>query len=319
MILDIIVYISRTVQIMRITFIGLFFLLFNCMVLAQINIVPQSGGLKEYTLQNAIPYDSLTNVEERSYASLPGQTLFMHGAKDDGRGYYEAFFTGNFLDGEKHPIYKGNGTSVTAANEVVGKYYDVIKVWTKNTSACCLLLREKESGDEVYYKPYAYPLCMTCVGFYDKLKRYIGQTFLSLAKKVETEEGEIITPAEGAEYRCVGIGLKMNSDGAFLIMEGVDGILVEAFPTGGNEVYEFVSKDRIAMLEKQYGNTFGKQIAFRKVDVGMTKGMVIAAWGEPYRKTEMKNEKHTHETWIYPDSRYIDILDGKVENVRIYK
>lgn len=44
------------------------------------------------------------------------------------------------------------------------------------------------------------------------------------------------------------------------------------------------------MLEKQYGQILGKQIAFRKVDVGMTKEMVIVAWGEPYRKTEIKNQ-----------------------------
>lgn len=62
---------------------------------------------------------------------------------------------------------------------------------------------------------------------------------------VETEDGQVITPAEGAEYRCVDIGLKMNSDGAFLLMEGADGVRVEAFPIGGDEVYEFVSTARI--------------------------------------------------------------------------
>lgn len=281
---------------------------------AQLNILSQRNDLKEYTLQNAMPYDSLTNVEERSYASLPGQTLFMHGARDDSRGYYEVFFTGNFLDGGKHPVYKVDGVSVTPAKEVVGKYYEVIKVWIKNTSGCCLLLRERESGDEVYYKPYTYPHCMTCVGFYDKLKRYIGQTFLSLAKKVETEDGEIITPAEGAKYRCVDIGLKMNSDGAFLIMEGADGIKVEAFPIQ-DEVYEFVSTERIAMLEARYGKLYGKSIAFRKVDVGMTKEMVVAAWGEPYHKSEVKTDDKVRESWSFSDRRYVNILNGKVVNV----
>lgn len=281
---------------------------------AQLNILSQRNDLKEYTLHNAMPYDSLTNVEERGYVSLPGQTLFMHGAKDDSRGYYEAFFTGNFLDGGKHPVYKEDGVSVTPAKEVVGKYYEVIKVWTKNTSGCCLLLRDKESGDEVYYKPYAYPHCMTCVGFYEKLRRYIGQTFLSLAKRVETEDGRIITPAEGAEYRCVDIGLKMNSDGAFLIMEGADGIKVEAFPIH-DEVYEFVSAERIAMLEARYGKQYGKLIAFRKVDVGMTKEMVVAAWGEPYHKSEVKTEDKVRESWSFSDRRYVNILNGKVVNV----
>lgn len=286
---------------------------------AQLNIVPQNNGMKEYTVQNALPYDSLANVESRSFASLPGQTLYMHGAKNDSRGYYEVFFTGNFLDGEKHPVYKVDGVSMTPAKAVVGKYYEVLKVWTKTTygTGCCILLREKESGDEIYYQPYTYPHCMTCLGFYEKLKRYIGQTFLSLSKKVETENGEVITPAEGAEYRCVDIGLKMNSNGAFLIMEGADGVKVEAFPIG-DEVYEFVSTKRVSMLEKQYGKTFGKQIAFRKVNIGMTKEMVIAAWGEPYRKTEIKKKDGTLETWSFSNNRYVELLNGKVLNVRVY-
>lgn len=286
---------------------------------AQLNIMPQNNGMKEYTIQNAPPYDSLANVESRSFVSLPGQTLYMHGAKNDSRGYYEVFFTGNFLDGEKHPVYKADGVSMTPAKAVVGKYYEVLKVWTNTTygTGYCILLREKESGDEIYYKPYTYPRCMTCLGFYEKLKRYIGQTFLSLSKKVETENGEVITPAEGAEYRCVDIGLKMNSDGAFLIMEGTDGVKVEAFPTG-DEVYEFVSTGRISSLEKQYGKKFGRLIAFRKADTGMTKEMVVAAWGEPYRKREIKKEEGTLETWIFSDNRYVELLNGKVLNVRVY-
>lgn len=101
----------------------------------------------------------------------------------------------------------------------------------------------------MYYNPFRYPLSMTCLGYYEKLKRFVGQTFLSLAKAVETEDGQVITPAEGAEYRCVDVGLKMNSDGAFLLMEDADGVRVEAFPIGGDEVYEFVSTARIGQLE----------------------------------------------------------------------
>lgn len=193
------------------------FLSYSLYAEAQLNIVTRNSGLKEYTVQNAQPYDSLTNVEERSFAALPGQTLYMHGARNDSRGYYDTFFTGNFLAGSGRQVYKDDGLGNTPAEAVVGKYYEVLKVWTERdylTVGCCLLLREKESGEEIYYNPYLYPLSMTCLGFYEKLKRYIGQTFLSLAKRVETEDGQIITPPEGTEYRCVDVGLKMNSDGS---------------------------------------------------------------------------------------------------------
>ena len=288
---------------------------------AQLNIVPQNDEVKEYTVQNAQPYDSLTNVDKRSFASLPGQTLYMHGARNDQDGYWDAFFTANFLTSDERTVYKAVNISVTPAKEVVGKYYDVLKVWTKTdyfSYGCCLLLREKESGSEMYYNPFKYSLSMTCLGYYEKLKRYIGQVFFSLGKRVETEDGQIITPAEGAEYHCVDVGLKMNSDGAFLLMEGADGVRVEAFPIGGDEVYEFVSADRIASLTERYGKKYGKQIAFRKVDTGMTGEMVITACGEPYHKSQRKIEGRTLETWRFSDDRHVDLLDGKVYDIRIY-
>lgn len=75
------------------------FLSYSLYAEAQLNIVTRNSGLKEYTVQNAQPYDSLTNVEERSFAALPGQTLYMHGARNDSRGYYDTFFTGTSLPG----------------------------------------------------------------------------------------------------------------------------------------------------------------------------------------------------------------------------
>ena len=42
--------------------IMIFFLCTAMYAQAQLNIVPKSDGLKEYTVTNALPYDSLTNV-----------------------------------------------------------------------------------------------------------------------------------------------------------------------------------------------------------------------------------------------------------------
>ena len=62
----------------------------------------------------------------------------------------------------------------------------------------------------------------------------------------------------------------------------------------------------------------GFSIAFRKVDTGMTKEMVVVAWGEPYRKSEIKKENGTLETWSFSDNRYVELFNGKVLNVRVY-
>lgn len=284
---------------------------------AQLNIVSKNDGLKEFTVQNVQPYDSLANVDNRSFASLPGQILYMHGAKDDRYGYFDAFFTGNFLTGKKYPVYKLENVKSTPAKEVVGRYYEVVKVWTKTdsySSGCCLLLREKETGDEIYYNPFMYPHCMTCLGYYEKLKRYIGQTFLSLGIAAESMDRQAVKPSPKTEYRCIDIGLEMNSDGAFLILKGADGAKLKGSPVG-DEVYEFVSTERITSLVELYGKQYGERIAFRKVDTGMTKEMVVTAWGEPYRKSKIKKEDEVLEIWSFSGSRYVEILNGKVVNI----
>lgn len=50
----------------------------------------------------------------------------------------------------------------------------------------------------------------------------------------------------------------------------------------------------------------------------MTKEMVIAAWGKPYRKSEIKRKDKIFETWSFSGNRYVEIQEGKVVNVRIY-
>ena len=120
------------------------FLGFGLHAEAQLNIVPKNDGIKEYTVANAQPYDSLTNVEERSFASLPGQTLYMHGARNDGDGYWDAFYTVNFLTGDDRTVYKAVNISTTPAKEVVGKYYEVVKEQTtcRQDAACCFVRKK---------------------------------------------------------------------------------------------------------------------------------------------------------------------------------
>lgn len=82
----------------------------------QPNTVLKNDGLKEYTVTNVHSYDSLTNVEKQSFASLSGQTLYMHGARNDKDGYYDAFFTTNFLVGGERTAYKVSNISFTPSS-----------------------------------------------------------------------------------------------------------------------------------------------------------------------------------------------------------
>lgn len=280
---------------------------------AQLNIIPKSEPFQVYTVDNALPYDSLTNIE--NYAALPGQTLFMSGIRDSSRGYMETFFKGNFMT-EKPNIYGTENTfDSTPANKVDGKYFDVVKVWLKQGpfggNGCCILLREKESGEDVYYKPTLYPKAMMCVGYYEKLKRHIGRPFRSLEIKAETMSGDVLRMDEGKDYKCVDIAVELNGGGPILIMENSDGQRVKGHPSG-ESIEEFVSYDDIDECERRFGKKFGKDIAMRHVVSGMTSEMVLAAWGEPFLKRSMDDEGTAKEYWRYAHDRSIVLEDGIV-------
>ena len=286
---------------------------FGSELMAQLNIIQKSDPLQVYTVENALPYDSLTNIE--NYAALPGQTLFMSGIRDSSRGYMETFYNGNFLT-DKPNIYGTENTfGSTPADKVDGKYFDVVKVWTKQgpigIAGCCMLLKEKESGEDVYYKPTFYPKAMMCVGYYEKLKRHIGQSFRSLAMKTETISGDVLKMDEGKDYKCVDIAVEMNAGGPILIMENSDGQRVKGHPSGKG-VDEFVSYDDIDECERRFGKKFGHDVAMRHVASGMTAEMVRAAWGEPYQKRSMDDEGTAKEYWRFAHDRSILLEDGVV-------
>lgn len=287
---------------------------------AQFNIISNKPELKEYYVNNAEPYDSLNNISVKSCKGLPGQTLFMCGEKKAGDCYHETFFTDNFLTVANPKKYKEDKYS-TPADAVVGKYFEVEKVYTKPagiTLRYALLLMEKESGDKVYYNDAIYPRAMICLGYYEKLKsRYIGKTFISLGLRVETMDGGIVTPAVGSEYRCMDVGLEMNKDGAILILENESGEQVKATPVE-DEVYEFITTEHRDNVVKKYGQKYGEQIALRQVSLGMTPEMVVEAWGEPYRRSIVQNETKTAESWAFDRNRYVNFENGKIVYIRDY-
>lgn len=278
---------------------------------AQMNIVKKSDGLQVFTRETALPYDSLTNID--NYGAMPGQTLFMAGARNSGN-YIETFFTNNFLT--EPPSVR---TVSTPAGEVDGKYFDVVTVWEKQNAigvSICMLLKEKESGKELYFKPTLLPRAMVCTGYYEKLKRYIGHRFMSLASNVETPGGEVIALEEGKEYRCVDVAIEMNVSGPVLIMEDGSGQRVKAAPKGSS-VYEFVSFEDIDSAVKRFGKKFGREIAMRHVRVGMTAEMALEAWGDPLRKRTYEGQGGNREYWTYSHNRSLEIENGKV--VRVYQ
>lgn len=65
----------------------------------------------------------------------------------------------------------------------------------------------------------------------------------------------------------------------------------------------------------KYGKKYGPVIAHNKVQVGMTKTMCKAAWGEPYEIHTSTSSKKVIEQWIYGGSTYLYFENGKLTTI----
>lgn len=292
-------------------------LFLGCTAQAQVNLIQPGDGIEEYGRENAQPYDSLQNITTQSVSSLPGQTIFIQGAPNDGSGYYQMFFTGNFLRTQTD-VFHDNKYQFTPANDVVGRYFTVERVWIKREqfgSACCLLLRDKADGTEIYCNPWGRSGAMTCMGYYEKMKKmHTSQTFYPLNITTKTIDGIRVMPQPETPYKCVDVGLVLHGGDMFLILQAPDGQKLRATPLG-HQVYEFVSDDHIREMTARYGKKYGPAIAYRRIEEGMTADMVTEAMGEPHSKQVSKGSKTEQEYWDYGPDGNIILQHGKVVQI----
>ena len=286
---------------------------------AQLNIIEAGDGIVEYSLENAVPYDSLAPFHQSydNYPKFPGQTLFFQGMKNDASGYVDAFYTANPLKGNSK-VYHAMNERVgnTSPNAVVGKYFDVLKVFCKQNSRYCLLLKEQKTGDEIYYLPsIATTNNFICIGNYEKMKQlHVGKTFYALGKRVGLVGGNILQTSEGAEYKAVDMGIELHDNGAYLILEDNDGQRLKGMPYG-HIVAGFVSKERLDSLIKRYGKDYGERIAFTHIIEGMSKEMLIESLGNPIKKEQTSFKGKPANIWRYPEGYTIGLQNGKVISV----
>lgn len=287
---------------------------------AQLNIVAEEDGIVEYSRGNAIPYDSLAPFHQsyENYPKLPGQTLFFQGMKNDVNGYPDAFFSANPLRGDASVYHRmESGAGNTAPDAVVGKYFDVIKVFCQRNSRYCLLLREKKSGDEIYCVPGMMTANnFVCIGNYEKMKQiHVGKTFYSLGKRIGLVDGGTMQTEEGTAYRAVDMAVELHDNGAYLILEDSKGQRLKGIPYG-HIVAGFVAKERLDSLVSRYGKENGKKIAFQHVTEGMTKAMLVEAFGDPIKKEQTAFNGKPAEIWRYPEGYNIGVQKDKVISVR---
>lgn len=295
-------------------------LLSASVVHAQLNIVAAGDGIVEYSQENAIPYDSLAPFHQsyENYPKFPGQTLFFQGMKNDANGYAYAFYTANPLKGNASVYHRmDNRVSNTAPEAVVGRYFDVVKVFCQQNSRYCLLLREQKTGDEIYYLPnIATTNYFVCIGNYEKMKQlHVGKTFYALGKRIGLVDGGTVQTTEKTEYKAIDMAVELHNNGAYLILEDGSKQRLKGIPYG-HIVAGFVAKNRLDSLVARYGKEYGERIAFQQITEGMTEEMLVESLGKPMKKEQTMFKQKPAEIWRYPEGYSIGVQKNKVISVR---
>lgn len=94
-------------------------------------------------------------------------------------------------------------------------------------------------------------------------------------------------------------------------MENAGGQRVKGSPVGAL-VYEFVSREEIDNSVKRFGKKFRHDVAMRHVKPGMSREMVIAAWGEPMYKRSNEAQGLSREYWRFTDGGSVEMENGTV-------
>ncbi len=127
--------------------------------------------------------------------------------------------------------------------------------------------------------------------------------------------GGTIQTEEGTAYRAVDMAVDLHDNGAYLILEDSNGQRLKGIPYG-HVVAGFVAKERVDSLISRYGKDDGEKIAFQHVAEGMTKAMLVEAFGDPIKREQTTYDGKPAEIWRYPEGYNIGVQNGKVVSVR---
>ncbi|MBL7086119.1 MAG: hypothetical protein ISS28_03310 [Candidatus Cloacimonetes bacterium] len=269
------------------------------------------------------PYDSTQNFLGKDVYKYIGQELYLKGKHESLRKYgYEGFlidYTKNSLT--KTNIYKCSDDYSSKYNELVGKYFKVIDV-IKNPKAAeyefyeykfFLKLKEKSSGDIVYYDYYsvfedAFPFIV--VGFFEKHKKFVvGQEFVFadgvLESKTDIETGKPIKTITGQKWKCIDLTIEEEYYTLSLVIQNS---LDEKTTISNGSVFGKWIKGRAYTANeannyrKKFGNEDFDRILQGIVKIGMTKEMCRLSWGEPNSINETITSGKKTEQWVYSDN-----------------
>lgn len=298
--------------------------------------------------EEVVPYDSLEDICEKNYKSLVGQTLFLRPTKEAQKnGYYtnlELLTSPSAEYSAKRYMQRPSSPYIhpVVDYKVNSKYFEILEMTEKKGDVedyYIYKLREKESGDTVYYrfrKKMGFPsLDFVVVGYYEKMKKMMKGNKLvyknwaasmypiySLQDGKEVTQGipnntifdcKDVTFLEDKYYSMVYI-LHNDTYGDFYAKEYGFKTLFITYDKYLAE--QKADQQRKKQLIAKYGQRNGQLIFDGKVRIGFTKAMCKAAWGEPEDINKTSGSWGVHEQWVYRDGSYLYFENGKLTSIQ---
>ena len=279
------------------------------------------------------PYDSLQNFLGKDVYKYVGQDLYLKGEPESLRKYgYDNFLIDYQYKGynRKKNTYKCCDGYNSKYNELAGKYFNVIAVH-KHPKAeeseylygkkFYLELKEKESGDKVYYEydsqfEHSFPFIVT--GFFVKQKQLNmdkefvvrGKNWLTRSEPMtDINTGQPVSFKPGGKWKSVDLTIEKKYFTLSLILQNEKG---EKIPLSLDNMYNtyfiFLAEDA-EKYKKRFGDENWTKILNGKVVVGFTKEMVLLSWGEPKKI----NRTSYGDQWVY-DGQYLYFENGKLKS-----
>lgn len=269
------------------------------LMLTASNIYAQIKTEQETVMQSVILlYDSTQNCLKKSeLEQYIGQTFYLPRTTMEKEKGFRCFKKD--IKGKVYKPVDRTYFSKTKYDAVAGKYFEVIGIERKTRAYIddiYIHLREKDSGEELYFDfgKDAFPFIIQ--GYYEKKrKELIGRVFYLYPNKKTCVDYYI---EEGFTYQEK---IKFD-DGSSLIL----GELLFAEDNAGRFAYDKLKNDR--EIEKRYG----------KLRLGINRDTCEIICGPPLERNVSEGEWGKHEQWVY-DDKYVYLENGRVTSIQYNK
>jgi hypothetical protein len=257
-----------------------------------------------------------------------GQELYLNGKPETLRGFgYQDFYL-DHNEASKETFNAANVYNCCSPkskynakyDEIAGKYFKVLDVIRHpRLFGYYLKLQEKTTGKTLYFrysddKEVVFPFIV--VGFFEKLKQHVGQTYVFGKIKppieVDIKTGKQVDLEVGKEWKCTNVTINEKTYRLSMVFENNEGqvIMMQYDSIIGNKkhnnIFNKIDADKYAT---KFGKDIWNTILQGSVKIGMTNEACILSWGIPSKINETITAGNKTEQWVYPNN-YLYFTDG---------